>query len=106
MTTLMDQQKTFIKDLPDISELNERDYPTWFNELRRKSFSRFLELGIPTTKNEEWKYSNLAPLTQNTFQLNANGSLVKNELLTSYLDQKDLNIVFVNGIFSKELSNT
>ena len=106
MTTLMDQQKTFIKDLPDISELNERDYPTWFNELRRKSFSRFLELGIPTTKNEEWKYSNLAPLTQNTFQLNANGSLVKNELLTSYLDQKDLNIFFVNGIFSKELSNT
>jgi Fe-S cluster assembly protein SufD len=36
--------------------------------LRQAAFARFSELGLPTTKEEEWKYTNLAPLGQVHFE--------------------------------------
>ncbi|HYY51862.1 MAG TPA: Fe-S cluster assembly protein SufD [Myxococcales bacterium] len=35
--------------------------------LRQAAFARFAELGFPTTQDEDWKYTSLAPLTQMKF---------------------------------------
>jgi len=35
--------------------------------LRQAAFARFAELGLPTVKDEEWKYTSLAPLAQIQF---------------------------------------
>jgi Fe-S cluster assembly protein SufD len=37
-------------------------------ELRRAAFSRFLEMGFPTTHNEEWRFTNVAPIARRHFQ--------------------------------------
>ena len=36
--------------------------------LRKESIQRFAELGFPTTKNEEWKYTNVLPITKVDFR--------------------------------------
>jgi Fe-S cluster assembly protein SufD len=33
-------------------------------ELREEAFARFLELGFPPVKNEDWKYTNIAPIAK------------------------------------------
>jgi Fe-S cluster assembly protein SufD len=38
-------------------------------ELRRAAFARFKEIGFPTQKNEEWKYTNLAQLVGSEFKV-------------------------------------
>ncbi|NUO84178.1 hypothetical protein HUU05_29245 [candidate division KSB1 bacterium] len=40
-----------------------------FHQKRRAAISKFAELGFPTTRNEEWKYTNLAALASRKFKL-------------------------------------
>src|SRR6476620_4381369 len=36
--------------------------PDWLRELRRRAFDVFTEKGFPTVKQEDWKYTNVAPI--------------------------------------------
>jgi Fe-S cluster assembly protein SufD len=36
----------------------------WIQALREKAFARFAELGFPTTHQEEWRFTNIAPVTK------------------------------------------
>jgi Fe-S cluster assembly protein SufD len=38
--------------------------PAALRALRRRAFDRFLELGFPTTREEEWRYTNVAPIAK------------------------------------------
>src|SRR5262245_48661731 len=40
----------------------------WMENLRRSSIERFLDLGFPTTRLENWKYTNVAPISRNAFR--------------------------------------
>jgi Fe-S cluster assembly protein SufD len=37
-------------------------------ELRQAGFRSFLDLGLPTTHNEEWRFTNVAPIARNVFK--------------------------------------
>src|SRR5690242_14592994 len=37
--------------------------------LRRAARDRFAALGFPTLKDEEWRFTNVAPLTRTTFEI-------------------------------------
>jgi Fe-S cluster assembly protein SufD len=84
--------------------LNSRQTPDWFNRLRTESLSRFNKLGIPTVKDEDWKYTSLAALTKHTFKVAEDNELIESEALKNYLNTSEINIVLVNGILSTELS--
>ena len=38
--------------------------PAPIQSLRRAAFDRFSELGFPTTKNEDWHYTSVAPIVE------------------------------------------
>jgi len=40
----------------------------WVQELREAAFRRFTELGFPTTHDEEWRFTNVAPIARVSFQ--------------------------------------
>ncbi len=77
---------------------------------REKAFSAFQECQIPTTHQEEWRYTNLTPVAKTNFSLS---ELTSSGIgLVSFLDSRCLKtsevaarIVFVNGRFSGELSS-
>src|SRR6202022_3122405 len=48
--------------------LNERPFGGSIRPLRESAFARFAELGLPTTQDEEWKYTSLAPLARVRFE--------------------------------------
>jgi Fe-S cluster assembly protein SufD len=75
-----------------------------FEELRRAASARFRELGYPSTHDEDWKFTNLAPLTRISFGNAGPGDFERaQELLRSAPDGPRL--VFVNGRFAPALSN-
>ena len=43
--------------------------PEWLKDLREKAFAYFTENGFPTPKNEEWKYTNVAEISNFKFQI-------------------------------------
>ncbi|HTS74649.1 MAG TPA: Fe-S cluster assembly protein SufD [Bryobacteraceae bacterium] len=46
-----------------------REVPAWVDELRRAAMDRFLDLGFPTQRDEDWKFTNLNPLARLAFAL-------------------------------------
>jgi len=81
--------------------------PSWLSLVRREAFERFLDRGFPTTNDEDWRFTNVAPLASMEFSLDAGtGREHGSSLLRSHLgdDWKRHEIVFVNGRFSPELS--
>ncbi|WP_185144100.1 Fe-S cluster assembly protein SufD [Empedobacter falsenii] len=77
--------------------------------LRQEAIEIFNQKGFPTRKDEEWKYTNLAPLLKVDYKL-----FPEDEVAVEYKDIKkylinDIDtytIVFINGKYSSFLSNT
>ncbi len=80
---------------------------TPMHAIRRDAMHRFVELGFPTTRQEEWRFTNILPITKIEFQpilsYELNG-VTEKDILQYTLDDA-LRLVFIDGIFSKELSN-
>jgi len=47
--------------------------PDWLRELRRAAFARFAARGLPTTRDEEWRYTRLAALEAMALDLGPDG---------------------------------
>jgi Fe-S cluster assembly protein SufD len=82
--------------------------PTWLDPIRKTAIARFSELGFPTTHDEDWRFTNVAPIAARPFKpvleysaggLNA-GAIAKN----SFTNLKASRLVFVNGHFASEFS--
>ncbi|HUI80283.1 MAG TPA: Fe-S cluster assembly protein SufD [Bryobacteraceae bacterium] len=41
----------------------------WIQQLRDAAFARFAELGFPTTHDEEWRFTNVAPIARARFEV-------------------------------------
>ncbi len=41
--------------------------PSWLRNLRRKGIEHFADAGFPTTRDEEWKFTSVAPIADRHF---------------------------------------
>ncbi len=75
--------------------------PVEIAALQRSALERFLELGLPTTRDEAWKYTNLRRLESRAFTLPEAVAAVDPDLSTRLLDAAAWQrLVFVNGSFA------
>jgi Fe-S cluster assembly protein SufD len=85
--------------------------PAWLRELRESAIASFSELGFPTTRDEDWKYTNVDPIVSTTFEWA--GRIAKNHsavgadeiFALSFTDPTTNRLVFINGAYSAELSS-
>jgi len=89
-------------------ELSERRgaEPAWVARLRGGAFGRFEEVGIPTTDDEDWKYTNVAPLARKAFAP-APAAEPERSVVETFVsaEASASRLVFVNGALSRELSS-
>jgi Fe-S cluster assembly protein SufD len=79
--------------------------PGYVRALRQRGAEQFGALGVPTTRHEDWKYTNLAPLARQSFALAAPGSLVAAARLADTARLAGaIELVFVNGHLDADLS--
>jgi Fe-S cluster assembly protein SufD len=79
----------------------------WTRPLRKAAIARFAELGFPTTRLEEWKYTNVAPITRIPFQpaQRAVHTLASEALAAATIAELACaQLVFLNGHYVPELS--
>lgn len=75
------------------------------HEWRRASLARFQRAGIPTTKDEEWKYVSLRSLTEESFADAYKSSVSLSDLEAAGLAPCDApTLAFVNGIACSDLT--
>ncbi|HVO73748.1 MAG TPA: Fe-S cluster assembly protein SufD [Ignavibacteriaceae bacterium] len=76
------------------------------NNLRKDAILKFSELNFPTTKDEEWKYTNISPLLKHHFKpASANYKVEKTKVdQFRFNDFEAYLAVFINGTFAPDLS--
>src|SRR5438105_12481116 len=78
----------------------------WLNERRGAALERANALSVPTTRDEEWRFTDLTPLTR--LQLRAPGAppeLAPEAILPYIVPEAGARIVFVDGVFAPTLSS-
>ncbi len=75
--------------------------------LRDQARSRLDELAIPTTRDEDWKYTDLSRLVQHTFTPDLRSPTVELDTIQPWLwpETEHSRLVFVNGWLSEQLSD-
>ncbi len=81
---------------------------SWVHQLRKAAIARFAELGFPTTRHEEWKYTAVAPIASVPF---TRAGYEQPMLLSEALERlsfglsEGARLVFVNGHYSRAFSS-
>jgi Fe-S cluster assembly protein SufD len=82
--------------------------PAWLCEQRQAAMARFAERGLPTPRDEDWKYTSVAPLAATPFDLTGDGSApaITAEALAPFLLEGVARVclVFVDGRYVAPLS--
>jgi Fe-S cluster assembly protein SufD len=104
--------------------------PAWLQNLRQQAFARFEVIGFPTTKNEDWHFTSVAPIAERSFVLasgvgsgaregsdrressrrkadsvNAIGARAADVARFGFGEEGWHTMVFLNGVFSEDLSS-
>lgn len=101
-----DAKQGYLQTLRDAESGLPGRTQAWLRELRGRAVEHFGAAGFPTTRDEAWKYTNLAPLLRHRFPLSSvvgNGTVVTEGLLPKELEVDRL--VFVNGRYRADLSH-
>ncbi len=82
-------------------------YNAPFNETRKSALNAFSNVGLPSNRLEDWKYTNISPLLKHDYKLSATARNLTADDLSKFLFEGLENnlMVFVNGRFNKSLSN-
>ena len=67
MATAVSTRARYLADFATREREGALERPSWLGPLRRAAISTFAEAGFPTTREEDWRYTNLAPLAQMPF---------------------------------------
>lgn len=70
-----------------------------------KALEKFKQLGFPTKKNDDWKYTNLLPLFSPTFAIGLKKENLSKDFLENLNLENSLKAIFVNGQLDEELSS-
>jgi Fe-S cluster assembly protein SufD len=79
----------------------------WLEGLRRRAIERFAALGFPTTRQEDWRYTSVAPVTRTEFRpAPAGDRRLPHERVAemSCFDHECVQVVFVDGRHAPEYS--
>ncbi len=91
------------------SRMEPATQPTWLLPMRKAGLASFADQGFPTLHDEDWRFTNVAPIAQLPFSLAREA--VVNGAETRLIDESAFarlsghRLVFVNGFFCAKLSS-
>jgi Fe-S cluster assembly protein SufD len=67
-TTVATAKDRYLAEFEALEREGALRSPSWLAPLRRQAIEHFAERGFPTTRDEDWRYTNLAPLAATPFR--------------------------------------
>lgn len=82
------------------------EQPEFIRDLRRRSISRFSELGFPTTRMEDWRNTSVATIAKTQYRCSVEQPEdVSPEIIAPYMMEGANRVVILNGRYSAEFSS-
>lgn len=106
MSTVVRDRDLYLADFVELEEERADRDPEWLKELRKEAMKAFTQRGFPTTKEESWRFTNVAPVARTNFTRAPLGEVDHSKLAEVEFSHFGLpKLVFVNGRFAPELSS-
>jgi Fe-S cluster assembly protein SufD len=106
VSTLAVERDRIVSGFWDFAASLEETGPAWLPQVREAAIERFAELGFPSKKREDWKYTNVTPIARAVAEApggdEATGAEIEAVVDLSAMEHA---LVFVNGRFAPELSS-
>jgi Fe-S cluster assembly protein SufD len=100
--------QAFLQEFEARSATATADAPEWLDRIRQAAVQRFAGTGFPNSRDEEWRFTPVGPITQAAWRSAPAGSTIAPAQLRPFIfGHSDWNtLVFVNGSYRQELSST
>ena len=101
LDSYLDDYTEFVRETAAIT-------PRWLRELRENAFARFCAIGFPTTRDEDWRFTNVTAMARTPFLLAPASAipLAASELISWRMEGATARMVLVDGRFAPELSDS
>jgi Fe-S cluster assembly protein SufD len=108
-TEIAAQENSYREAFRTLQAGNQESSASWLVRVRENAMAQFEELGFPSVKEEEWKYTNVAPIARANFKpLVAETTAVGPDGVKfahfGVVEAKDSQLVLVNGRLRNDLS--
>jgi len=106
VTELVKSENSYQAAFREVRELSPA--APWLELVRNSAIDRFEQLGFPSVREEEWKYTNLATLAKESFvpATNAQHFDVGDGSRFAYPETRGAHLVVVDGFLREDLSET
>ena len=104
----MQNEESYVRRFESFEDTLRDNGEAWLIPIRETAISRFKELGFPSHRDEQWRFTNISPISKTPFKLSEPG---ESALAPSDIDGflvpglEGARLVFVEGYFSDELSS-
>jgi Fe-S cluster assembly protein SufD len=109
MLHVASEKENFFSAYRIFAKSREDKDPQWLIQLREKAGDQFSRIDFPTTHDEEWKYTNVAPILRvpyrQSFELGLEDVSSASIIPSTFAESSGSQMVFVNGLFARALSN-
>jgi len=111
VTEIASRENSYQLAFRGLQERQQDERVGWLQRLRANAMEQFAELGFPSVKDEEWKYTNVAPLAAIDFKPALLQTTSESEFETEqlapfrYVETAQSELVFLNGMLRKDLSS-
>jgi Fe-S cluster assembly protein SufD len=105
MASVAERHETYLTEYTRFAEGRGASAPAWLRELRARGADRFSQLGFPTVRQEEWRFTNVAPIADTAFRLAEKAPTNAVDCIARVaIPNAAARVVILNGHFSPELS--
>lgn len=91
------------------SRMETASQPQWLLPMRKAGIASFADQGFPTLHDEDWRFTNVMPITKLNFQaaspIEVNGAASRAVAESVFAGLNSYRLVFVNGFYSAKLSS-
>lgn len=105
MSPVAERHDTYVADADRFAKGRGRTAPGWVKDRRASASARFAAAGFPTTRLEEWRFTNVAPIAETAFILAEGAPRRAAQLVAGVTVPGAVRLAIVNGQFAAGLSD-
>jgi Fe-S cluster assembly protein SufD len=105
MSSIAERHETYLAEYDRFAQGRGSAAPAWLRELRQRASVRFAEMGFPTVRQEEFRFTNVAPIAETPFRIAEKAPTNAAQCVERVaIPDTAARIVVLNGHFAPELS--
>jgi Fe-S cluster assembly protein SufD len=105
MASVAEGQDTYVAELDRFARGRGEVAPAWLKTLRARAREAFEQAGFPTTRQEEWRFTNVSPIATTPFKLAEGMPTNAAPIVSRVTVPGSVRLVLLNGRFAPELSD-